>query len=275
MRIINVDQNSEEWFHEREGKITGSRVANVFTAKLANKADIIEAVIKDQQVPEEELKDTRKGMNKMPLDELIALLPKEVYDEMFHKSQKKEYWRLLAESLGYTDADEDGIYEDPRERGHRLEETASDKVAESHGVTPVQVGMCVRDDYEQIAISPDRLIPKTGTVVDIDENGYITNVDTAVFEGGIEIKNPGVANHLEIIFTNEVPSEYWDQCLQYFVVTDIDYLLFVSHNPNVKEKPLHIIRLERKDLVGEIEASYWRQINIIKHIQEDVINLSF
>lgn len=275
MRIIHVDQNSEEWFREREGKITGSRVVNVFTAKLANKDDIIAAVLAAEGVFDaDELKTRKKELKAMPLNELEALLPKNVHEEMFHKSQKKEYWRLLAERLGYTDADDDGIYEDPRERGHRLEDTAAQALEQMHGCRTVVVGMCVRDDHEQIAISPDRLIPTEGTSEE-DIMAFLADEKEITFEGGVEVKNPGVANHLEIIFTNEVPSEYWLQCIQYFVVTDIEYLYFVSHNPHVKERPLHVIRIERKDIVKEIQDSLEKQVSIIEHLNQDIINLSF
>lgn len=278
MRIIHVDQNSEEWFREREGKITGSRVVNVFTAKLANKDDIIAAVLLNEEgegfTDAEATKERKKELKNMPLNELEALLPKNVHEEMFHKSQKKEYWRLLAERLGYTDADDDGIYEDPRERGHRLEDMAAEALEKMHGIKTIIVGMCVRDDHEQIAISPDRLIPLRGTPEE-DIKDFLLQKKDIRFEGGVEVKNPGCANHLEIIFTNEVPSEYWLQCLQYFVVTDIDYLFFVSHNPHVKERPLHVIRIERKDHVKEIQDSLEKQVSIIEHLNQDIISLSF
>lgn len=275
MRIIYVDQNSQEWFHEREGKITGSRVNNVFTAKLANKDDILSAILADEGVLDpEELKTRKKELNKMALSELEKMLPKDVHEEMFHRSQKKEYWRLLAERLGYSDLDDDGLYEDPRERGHRLEDMAAKALEADKNVKTVVVGMCVRDDYEQIAISPDRLIPTEGTS-DADIEAFLQQQKDITFEGGVEIKNPGVANHLQIIFTNEIPSEYWEQCIQYFVVTDIDYLYFVSNNPHVKERPLHVIRLDRKDVLKEIEESLSKQKDIIEHLNQDIIKLSF
>ena len=274
MRIIHVDQNSDEWFKEREGKITGSRVANVFISKLANKDDILAAVIAANNVSDEDLKEYKKTLKAMPINELEELLPRNVHEEMFHKAQKKEYWRILAERLGYSDLDDDGLYEDPRERGHRLEDSAAKNLEEKENVKTVVVGMCVRDDYEYIAISPDRLIPRQGTSEE-DLELFLAGAGNIEFEGGVEIKNPGVANHLQIIFTNEVPSEYWEQCIQYFVVTDIDYLYFVSNNPHVKEHPLHIIKIERKDVLKEIEESLRKQIDIVEHLNQDIIILSF
>lgn len=268
MRIINVDQNSEEWFHEREGKITGSRAEATFVSRIANKSTMVDII---HDISGED----KKELNKLKLHELEERLPEDIKKDFYHQAQKKEYYQLLAEKLGYTDADEDGIYEDPRERGHRLEDTAAEFLEKEYDVKTVKVGMCARDDWEDIAISPDRMIVREGSVIELDEDGYILNVETVKFEGGAEIKNPGVRNHLEIILTNKVPSEYYWQVVQYFVVTDIDYLYFVSHNPNVTAKPLHVIRIERKDVAADVEISLNNQINTLKHLNEDVLSLTF
>jgi hypothetical protein len=209
------------------------------------------------------ISERKKELTKLEQKQLEALLPEEMYQEKFYESAKKEYYRLLAEKLGYSDADDDGLYEDPRDRGHRLEDEAAEFLERELAIKTVKVGMCVRDDYEDIAVSPDRLI-----AVDID-------AETVVYIGAVEIKNPGVVNHLEIIFTNKIPDEYWDQVIQYFVVTDIEYLYFVSHNPNVRDKPLHVIQVYRKDIVSEIAESLESQIEVLRHLDEDVLKLSF
>lgn len=271
MRIIQVDQNSDEWFHEREGRITGSRSSGVVFAKLANKEDMQKAVIKAHDLPKDDVK-------RFSMQELEELLPEDIYREMFHKAQKKEYYRILAEKMGYDDLDDDGLYEDPRDRGHRLEDAAVEKVEKEFGVIAMKVGLCVDDDYDSIAISPDRLIPADDTDPDDIETFEASQgeLDPNIhFIGAIEIKNPGVANHLEITLTNEIPSEYWKQCLQYFVVTDIDYLHFVSHNPKVIEHPLHIITVYRKDVKTEVEEQRKQQIEIIKNMEKDISLLTF
>jgi hypothetical protein len=127
MRIINVDQNSEEWFHKREGKITGSRAEATFVNRIANKSTMVDII---HDISGED----KKELNKLKLHELEERLPEDIKKDFYHQAQKKEYYQLLAEKLGYTDADEDGIYEDPRERGHRLEDTAAEFLEKEYDV---------------------------------------------------------------------------------------------------------------------------------------------
>ena len=75
--------------------------------------------------------------------------------------------------------------------------------------------------------------------------------------------------------TNTVPSGYWDQVIQYFVVGDVERVYFISYNPLVIEKPIHIITIERKDVENDIEKSLYRQIETINHLKEDLQSLTF
>jgi hypothetical protein len=74
-------------------------------------------------------------------------------------------------------------------------------------------------------------------------------------KGCIEVKCPwNTANHIENIEENTVPSEYWEQVLGHILVTKTEYCDFISYDPRCKEPfKMHIIRIERKDFVHEIE----------------------
>ena len=222
----------------------------------------------------EKLAEYKKELGNLSQRELESKLPIEMYEEGFTKTQKKEYYRLLAEQLEYKDDE----LEDPRDRGHRLEDEAAQAVGKELEISNriKIIGFVTRDDNENIALSPDRFILRENDVIDIDIDGNILNINKIIFEGGLEIKCPGVVNHLEIWKTKKIPSEYWDQVIQYFVVGDtLEYVLFASYNPIVKECPLVIIRVNRKDVLDDIEESLACQVNIMNHIKKDIEALTF
>lgn len=286
MKILNdLEQNSPEWFQAKYGCISSSRIKNVRVEKILNKTDVINYLLekKEKELNKEyydqsendvtleidekiidkkikkELTDYKKEISRLDQRSIEALAPQNMYEEGFTSSAKKEYYRLLAERLGYFDDE----LEDPRDRGHRLEDQAVKALEEKVGVTARVVGMVKRDDYEHISLSPDALI--LGPTVGGDE----------WYEGGIEIKSPGVVNHLEIWKTNKIPSEYWWQVIQYFVVAEVEYVYFVSYNPIVKECPLIVIKVNKEDVIKDIEASLSDQINIDNHLEKDIERLTF
>lgn len=273
MKILNYEQNTPEWFKAKKGRSSSSRVKNVLVEKIINKTDVIafkmeeyskEAEklyenIEDEKEKKKSIKSFLDGCKKelsgLDQREIEALAPKEMYEEAFVEAQKKEYYRLLAEQLGY----EDDELEDPRDRGHRLEPEAAEEVSKKLLIDFKEYGICVRDDYENISLSPDRLASR--------ENVITT---------GLEIKSPGVVNHLEIWKTKKIPSEYFWQIVQYFVVIDeLEEVYFVSYNPIVKECPLIIIRKTREELEYYIKRSLNDQKNILDHIEKDKALLTF
>ena len=101
------------------------------------------------------------------------------------------------------------------------------------------------------------------TFQDSKECGYITNSlykyaglspdgligDTAA----IEIKCPSPKKHIETILTG-IPKANRPQLAHYFLIHDkLEWIDFVSYNPDVKAKPLHIIRVTKEDFAVEIE----------------------
>ena len=100
MKIINVDQGSHKWLQIRLGKITGTRLKDVFAT------------------------------NNLPLvDKLIA-------EELTGQAPEDRV----------TEAMQRGIEEEPMAR-KAYEELTEEEVEE--------VGLCVHDKYEWLALSPD------------------------------------------------------------------------------------------------------------------------
>lgn len=286
--ITDLEQNTQEWFEERYGCISSSRVKNVRVEKILNKTDIINHLLTEKeqtlrknlysklQAPDNvevdnkeiekkiksELSSYKKEISQLGQRKIEDLAPYEMYEQGFTNTAKKEYYRLMAERLGYFDDE----LEDPRDRGHRLEDEAAEKVENKLKIKTECVAMVKRSDYEYIALSPDRLI--------LHEDSSLED-NIPVFVGGVEIKSPGVVNHLEIWKTNKVPSEYWWQVIQYFIVAEVEYVYFVSYNPIIVECPLVIIKIDREDVEDDIKLSLEDQINITNHIEKDIEKLTF
>lgn len=282
MIIITVEQNSPEWFKEKHGVLSSSRVSNTISEKVMNKTEIIN-MLKDNKKAELDKKlngedYTEKEMKKeiAAYNKEIALLtqtqledtvPRDIYQKSYYKTRKKEYWRLMAEKLGYFDDE----LEDPRDRGHRLEDEAAEKLEEAYNIKTLVIGFCKREDYPDIGLSPDRLIADEEDIIKIGDD----ILGSTKFRGGVEIKSPGVVNHLKTIFCEEVPAEYWEQVIQYFVVAEVEYVYFVSYNPLVKARPLYVIKINRKDVEDQIKSQFEAEKSIVDHIKEDILSLTF
>lgn len=110
-------------------------------------------------------------------------------------------------------------------------------------------------DMEPLGIAEYEI--KTGTKV--HEMGFVTNdnypgcglsPDGFVgSNGAIELKCPSSKKHIEYIRTNKVPAIYKYQIAMYFLMCDdLDFVDFVSFDPRVKIKPLHILRVNRNEI---------------------------
>jgi hypothetical protein len=206
MKIMNVDQNSQEWLEARKGKITGSKLRDIVV---------------------------KRGNGK-----------------------KIGFYQLIADRLGIEEA-----YIDPRERGHGLEHEA---IEEFEKVCEVEVdkdvGLCVSDLNENIALSPDGLIK--------DEDG--------TYSQAVEVKCLGSARHIEAVLEDRIPQEYEMQACQYFIVNEnLQVLYFVFYDPRIIAKPLHIIQIAREDFEADIEEYRDYQLRTLVEVDAAVEKLAF
>jgi len=204
MKILNQDQNSEEWFDQRKGLITGSKLKGIVV---------------------------KRGTSK-----------------------KIGYYELLAEKLATPEA-----YEDPMERGSRLEDEAIKLFSDTTGKEVEKVGLCISDSNPGIALSPDGLIDVKGRYLE-----------------AIEVKCLSSARHLQAHFEQEVPSDYKEQVMQYFIVNeDLETLYFVFYDPRITALPMVVIKVERKDIEDDIEYYREYQENTLKEIDSQLEALMF
>ena len=136
------------------------------------------------------------------------------------KQRTKYLYRLAAEKI--TGTREESYQNAAMLRGIELEPEARKLFEMMTDETVSQVGLCVSDD-RKIGCSPDGLIGDNG---------------------GIEIKCPSMAVHVEYLLGGKVPSYYFQQVQGSLYVTGREYWWFLSYYPGMK--PL-LIRSERDE----------------------------
>jgi hypothetical protein len=239
MKIIDVEQNTEEWLQLRKGKILGSRVYSVLPAKTGTKEEIIAAL----QRAKIRYPMTATGTPKGTKEVFEALITPEVEVDLMARSEKKlEFYQLVADRIAIDakyEYDENGEivfnHDSMMERGHTLEDEAADIFAERTGKTLVQAGICVRDDNENIGHSPDRLIP--------------SSPNSTKYTEALEVKCLKSAKHIQALVEKTIPDEYFAQAVQYFVVNDdLQTLYFAFYDPRIPyECKFHWIEIRRSD----------------------------
>ena len=114
--------------------------------------------------------------------------------------------------------------------GIMMEPVALDEYRMRTGYDAREIGFCIHDNLDYLAISPDALVYENDTPI-----------------GGVEIKCPSTKNHIQYIRMNKVPAEYLSQVLHYFIVIDsLEWVDFVSFDPRI-QKNLFIFRVNRND----------------------------
>lgn len=169
-------------------------------------------------------------------------------------TKKLAYYELIAERIAVqTDTDD---IESPLDRGVRLESEAIARFAKETGKkVDTSLVLWTRDDNESIAISPDGFIGKTEAV---------------------ETKCLSSAAHIKAFLTQEIPSEYEDQALQYFIVNDkLKTLYFAFYDPRIPVKDFFYLTLSRKNVEEKIAECLASQQAIINEVNEEVIKLTF
>ena len=163
------------------------------------------------------------------------------------------FLEILAERISR----DDGYDETELERGIRLESDAIKAFEQATGKTVAQVGLCVADDCQFIASSPDGLI---------DNNGKYTEA--------VEIKCLSSKNHVKAWLDDKVPSDYYAQVVQYFIVNDdLETLYFTLYDPRISIKPIHIIEVKRQEIQEDIAEYKQKQIEFLQEIENKLNEL--
>lgn len=174
---------------------------------------------------------------------------------------------LIAERL--TDVIEDNYISDDMQRGIDLEPIAIAEFKEQTGIDVEHFGLVTNEKFEKCHLSPDGLIL---------DNKLVGGVNIPIIIGGVEVKCPGSKKHIEYIRTNKIPAEYKYQILHYFAMCDnLETMNFVSFDPRVTVRPIHIVCATREEWAKDIEEYETKLLKFINKVQqnEDTIKDTF
>lgn len=168
-------------------------------------------------------------------------------------ARKKMYYKKIAEMLS-TGTNEKT--EDPRDRGNRLEDEARAMFEFRTGKSVLTTGFAQSEEHHRMGYSPDGLIkPKEGELITED----------------IEIKSFEGTKFVECWLENKVPSEYYAQLIQGFIVNPhMEKRYFVAYCPEIEIYPLHIIEVKRSDVQGDIATYKVQELMFIKEVEDRV-----
>lgn len=250
MKTVNLEQGSQEWLDFRKGKVTGTRLHNIWSASEYSAGDLKSALLSSGiEIP--------KGYSTK--SKMKELLNKDIESKLWietWKNQEKKigFYEAIAERLAI---DPDGEY--PMERGLRLEDEAAEEFAKRYNKKPEVVGCWESDVDPRIINSPDRQITNDGKINE-----------------AIEIKCLNSAKHIQAIVENKIPAEYISQSIQYFIVNDeLETLYFVFYDPRVQSVPFHCIEIPRSYFGDKIERYLEFQLREIEEMDSIVERLAF
>lgn len=133
-------------------------------------------------------------------------------------------------------------------RGTELEPEARDLYCLMKDFEVQEVGFCLHDTLKA-GCSPDGLIGE---------------------DGGLEVKCPAPATHVEYLRGGVLPSRYKQQVMGCLWITQRDYWDFMSYHPTMK--PL-IVRVERdEEYIAALEENVTKAVNLIHENVEKFFN---
>jgi predicted phage-related endonuclease len=175
------------------------------------------------------------------LGKITGTKSKDVLPKKRGEGYRAGFYELIAERVALP-ADGENVMD----RGKRLEEDAVERFAKETGKkVRYELVLCMRDDNDDIAYSPDALIGKTEDV---------------------EVKCLSSAKHIEALLTKKVPTDYEPQIIQGFVVNDkLKTRYMVFYDPRMP-KDFFYLTIHRKDYEEKIKEYLELERTALKEI---------
>lgn len=161
---------------------------------------------------------------------------KDLFSKRDAGKKKMEFYEMIAERLSKPLGSGE-MEMKPMDHGHYYEPEAISRFEQKTGKTVDRtLSIWSRDDNQGIAVSPD------GTVVDSD------------MTEAVEAKCLSAAKHMQAYITKQIPDDFTEQKLQYFIVNDkLQTLSFAFLCPRLMVADFFIIEIKRADILAEIE----------------------
>lgn len=253
MKIIRMEQNSEEWREYRKGKSGGSEFKNLWVASLPLKNKIIDRLIKTHKPigAKETVQDLAKKLD-----------PKDLAELKLEGAPKMHYYEIIAEATArpitpndYTDR-LDGTPFSMMARGHILEPEAADAFAEKTGLELAGDVVWESEENPNIYISPDR---------------YVVKDDEVIPSEAVEIKCLSSPETIKAYLTGKYPEEYEPQVIKYFTVNEkLQKLYFVLYTDVIPGLELQIWEITREQVADRIADARAFEEAIMQRVQADI-----
>lgn len=254
MKILDLEQRSQEWLDFHEGRISGSSAKDYSSVRYIPKAELVEfAESKGYEFPKN-----------LTMDNIKAMLTEDELNELYANVQINDsIYKLIAQRIAKPINPNDytlpeGATYSAMLRGQILEEEARELISEKLGKKIIPGRVWQSDVNEYMICSPD------GEFEDETE--------------AVEIKCLDSWKVVKAYYEKHPPSEYKPQIIQYFVVNEKLKKLYFCIYSDVFSNPdlgLQIFELNREDYKEEIEIVKRVENATLELVEKEVQKLMF
>lgn len=260
MKILDIEQRSQEWLDFHEGRISGSSAKDYSSVRYIPKAELVEfAESKGYEFPKN-----------LTMDNIRAVLTEDELNELYANVQINDsIYKLIAQRIAkpinpndYADRIPDGATYSAMLRGQILEEEARDLISEKLGKQIIPGRVWQSEENEYMICSPD------GEIVD----------DTGKVSEAVEIKCLDSWKVVKAYYEKHPPLDYEAQIIQYFLVNENLQKLYFCIYSDVFTNPdlgLQIFELKREDYREKIELTGRVQNATLGLVEREVQKLMF
>lgn len=254
MKILDIEQRSQEWLDFHEGRISGSSAKDYSSVRYIPKAELVEfAQSKGHEFPKN-----------LTMDNIKAMLTEDELNELYANVQINDsIYKLIAQRIAKPINPNDytlpeGATYSAMLRGQILEEEARELISEKLGKNIIPGRVWQSEENEYMICSPD------GEFEDETE--------------AVEIKCLDSWKVVKAYYEKHPPAEYKPQILQYFVVNEKLKKLYFCIYSDVFSNPdlgLQIFELNREDYKEEIEIVKRVENATLELVEKEVQKLMF
>lgn len=260
MKILDLEQRSQEWLDFHEGRISGSSAKDYSSVRYIPKTELVEfAESKGYEFPKN-----------LTMDNIRAMLTEDELNELYANVQINDsIYKLIAQRIAkpinpndYADRIPEGATYSAMLRGQILEEEARDLISEKLGKKIIPGRVWQSDVNEYMICSPD------GEIVD----------DTGKVSEAVEIKCLDSWKVVKAYYEKHPPLDYEAQIIQYFLVNENLQKLYFCIYSDVFTNPdlgLQIFELKREDYREKIELTGRVQNATLGLVEREVQKLMF
>ena len=258
MKILDLEQRSQEWLDFHEGRISGSSAKDYSSVRYIPKTELVEfAESKGYDFPKN-----------LTMDNIRAMLTEDELNELYANVQINDsIYKLIAQRIAKPINPNDytlpeGATYSAMLRGQILEEEARELISEKLGKKIIPGRVWQSDVNEYMICSPD------GEIVD----------DTGKVSEAVEIKCLDSWKVVKAYYEKHPPLDYEAQIIQYFLVNENLQKLYFCIYSDVFTNPdlgLQIFELKREDYREKIELTGRVQNATLGLVEREVQKLMF